>query len=105
MQIQIRLDIEIDGPRNESLVLFRACVEASGPEYSDEDRLEMVQLLVDHGADPGKFISLESRQESCAIHCVTSRKKNDVLKVLLSCEKGRAAVNAKRVEKSPRVDG
>ena len=98
--------IAIDGPRNESLALFRACVEASGPEYSDEDRLEMVQLLVDHGADPGKFISLEARQESCnAIHCVVSRKKNDVLRVLLSCEKGRAAVNAKRVEKSPRVDG
>lgn len=98
--------IEIDGPRNESLALFRACLEACGPEYSDEDRLEMVQLLVDYGADPGKFISLEARQESCnAIHCVVSRKKNDVLRVLLSCEKGRAAVNAKRVEKSPRVDG
>jgi hypothetical protein len=60
----------------------------------------MVQLLIDYGADPGKFVTLGVKGESCnSIHIAVSHKKNDELRVLLSCEKGRAAVNAKRTEK------
>lgn len=91
--------IRIDGQRNETLVLFSACVEELG-KYSTTERLEMVQLLVDGGADPGKFVKMEARYESCnAIHCVVSHKDNDALSVLLSSEKGRAAINAKRIQR------
>jgi|AntRauTorckE5430_2_1112549.scaffolds.fasta_scaffold07049_2 ankyrin repeat protein len=89
----------ISDMRNEALVLPSACLDQHG-EYSTVERLEMVQLLIDHGADPGKFVTLGVKGESCnSIHIAVSHKKNDELRVLLSCEKGRAAVNAKRTEK------
>ena len=79
--------IEIDGPSNQGVALFAACVEEFG-KYSEEDRLEMVQLLVEAGADPGRMLQLESRGESCnAIHCVVSYRKPCVLRCLLSSTK------------------
>lgn len=87
------------GIRNEALILPNACSEELGA-YTEEDRLEMVQLLLDHGADPGKFLNIGMTGETCnTIHIVVSRKQNEVLRKLLSCEKGRAAVNAKRLQK------
>ena len=96
---QIVVNESVPGIRNEGLILPTACADVLG-EYTEADRLEVVQLLLDYGADPGKFITMNIRGETCnTIHIVVSRKQDDVLRILLSCEKGRAAVNAKRLEK------
>ncbi|KAL9190508.1 hypothetical protein ACHAXT_000214 [Thalassiosira profunda] len=91
--------VEIAGSGNQALVLISACGEELG-KYTEEDRLELVQLLLDFGADPGLRVRLDAQGEHCnAIHVAVNRKKPDVLKVLLSCEKGRDAVNVERKQK------
>lgn len=85
--------------RNQALVLPGTCCSELG-KYSEEDQLELVQLLLDHGADPGRYVKLEARGEECnAIHVMVSHRKSRALELLLSSEKGRAAVNSKRIER------
>lgn len=57
-------------------------------------------MLVDSGADPGIMLEVQMRGESYnAIHYVVSHKRTNILRIFLSSEKGRAAVNAKRLER------
>jgi ankyrin repeat protein len=96
---QIIRNDSFPGTRNESLILPSACTDVLG-KYSETDRREIVQLLLDYGADPGKYVTIDCRGETCnTIHVVVSRRQNDILRMLLSCEKGRTAVNARRSQK------
>jgi hypothetical protein len=79
--------------------LLAAC-DQELDKYSESDNLEVIQLLVDSGADPGIMLEVQMRGESCnAIHYVVSHKRTNILRIFLSSEKGRAAVNAKRLER------
>ena len=83
---------------NSSLVLSGVLSQPS--KHSQSEQLELAQLLLDYGADPGAMIKLELRGESCnAIHIVVSRRNDEALKLMLSSEKGKAAVNLKRFER------
>lgn len=64
---------------------------------TEENRLEIVQMLLDHGADPGIYVSCRN-QVTTTLHNVVSRRQWQVLQVLLESEKGQQAVNKKMID-------
>jgi len=63
---------------------------------SEDNQLQMVQLLLDHGADPGELQGSETLVSLCTtIHAAAERRLWKVLEVLLKSDKGRAGVNNK----------
>jgi ankyrin repeat protein len=70
--------------------LTHAC--CSGMFGSEDKQLEVVQLLLDHGADPGALVT--SELGNCTtVQVLASRRLWRILECLLRNEKGRAAVN------------
>lgn len=87
--------------RNESIALGSIC-SLEGGDCSEPERLELLKLFMDAGADPGIMMNLDSRGEKCnVIHIIVSRRQANVLRCLVSYQKGRDAVNVKRSEYSP----
>ena len=70
-----------------------------GCDITEPERHELLNMLMEAGADPGILCTLDGRGETCTvIHIVVSRRESDVLRCLLSTEKGKAAVNVRRSE-------
>ena len=96
----------LGGPTESTVLSGAACRELGG--YSEADRLELLKLLLDFGADPGQVMTLKctGRSERCtAIHNVVSRRQTEVLRLLLSTDKGKAAVDIARREWIPAEAG
>lgn len=91
--------------RNETTVLIGTVAMPSG-KYSEEHRLELMRLLLDNGADPGKVVHMDRGGEACTIlHIAVSRREVEIVRCLLSYEKGRAAVNVRRRDRDATLNG
>mmetsp|Transcript_8156 Transcript_8156/g.17050 ORF Transcript_8156/g.17050 Transcript_8156/m.17050 type:complete len:551 (+) Transcript_8156:215-1867(+) len=83
------------------LTALSAVTGIKGSDIAEPERHELLNMLMQAGADPGILCTLgtPARGERCnAIHIVVSRREADMLRCLLSTKKGRAAVNVRRRE-------
>jgi len=84
----------LGGPTESTVLAGVACREVGN--YTEANRLELLKLLLDFGADPGQELTLKyaGRYERCTpIHNVASRRQAEVMRLLLSTGKGKAAVD------------